>query len=200
MIEHNNFKQGSLEWLSFKLGKIGGTRLKDIYKSENLTLVDEIIAELGSGEIEQSYVTAAMQRGTDLEPYVRDLFQELHRIVIDEVGICQHDSLPYLVCSPDGFSQDRTIGIEIKCPNTKSHVKTIRQGAIPNEYTYQVINYFLVNEKCEKVYFISFDDRYKPKPYFEIVANRSDYNLETEITCLKNFWQKVEKYLKIVNK
>jgi hypothetical protein len=57
MIEHNNFKQGSLEWLSFKLGKIGGSRLKDIYKSDNLTLVDEIIAELGSGEIEESYVT-----------------------------------------------------------------------------------------------------------------------------------------------
>lgn len=200
MIEYNNFEQGSQEWLSFRLGKIGGSRLKDVFKSDNLTLVDEIIAELGSGEIEESYVSAAMQRGTNLEPYVRDMFQELHRIVIDEVGICQHDTMPFLVCSPDGFSDDRKIGIEIKCPSTKEHVKTIRQNVIPAQYRYQVENYFIVNEKCEKVYFITFDDRYKPKPYFEIVVYRDQAAIDGTIKQIQKFWEKVEKYKELVNK
>jgi putative phage-type endonuclease len=202
MKELNNHKQGSIEWHEAKLGKVGGTRLKKVFGSTSLDLIDELIAEIGSGESEDVYVNAAMQRGKDLEPVARKAFTALRNVKIDEIGLCISDEFPNNVCSPDGFSKDRAIGIEIKCPSTKKHVQTIRQNQIPNEYKYQVLNYFLVNEKCETVYFISFDTRYSPKPYFEVKLNRADCEgeLETIRQELIKFWAKFDKYLKLVNK
>jgi hypothetical protein len=196
MIEHKQFDQQSAAWLEAKLGKIGGTRLKQVFSTNNLDLVDELIAELGSGLHPENFVTAAMQRGIDLEPTVRRMFARLHDIEIEEIGLCESDVMPFLVCSPDGFSKDRTIGVEIKCPSTKQHVKTIRQRQVPAEYRYQVLNYFLVNERCEVMYFVSFDDRYRPLPYFELRMERKD--IEPELTAarveLVKFWAKFENY------
>lgn len=196
MKEFNEFYQGSQEWLNAKLGKIGGSKLKKVFAANNLDLIDELLAEVGSGLQEEVFFNSAMKRGVEIEPIARDLFSEIHDIEIDEIGLCVSDEFPNNVCSPDGFSEDRKIGIEIKCPSTKKHVQYIRQGGVPNDYKYQVLNYFLINEKCEKVYFISYDDRYRPKPYFEVLVNRCDVEHElTEIrTQLAKFWTKFDKY------
>jgi hypothetical protein len=200
MIEYREFDQQSAAWLEAKLGKIGGTRLKQVFSANNLDLVDELIAEQGSGLHPENFVTPAMQRGIDLEPTVRKMFVRLHNVEIEEIGLCQSDEFPYLVCSPDGFSKCRTIGIEIKCPSTKNHVKTIRQRTVSAEYRYQVLNYFLVNERCDVMYYISFDDRYKPLPYFELRLERKD--IEPELTAarmeLVKFWDKFMKYQNII--
>jgi hypothetical protein len=200
MIEYKQFDQQSAKWLEAKLGKIGGTRLKQVFSTNNLDLVDELIAELGSGMHPENFVTAAMQRGIDLEPTVRRIFARLHDLEVEEIGLCQSEEFEFLVCSPDGFSKDRTIGVEIKCPSTKQHVKTIRQRIVPAEYRYQVLNYFLVNEKCQTMYFVSFDDRYKPLPYFELRLLRSD--IEPELVAaraeIEKFWIKFSNYLKAV--
>ena len=34
-------EQGSIEWLKMRLGKVTGTRLKNVFKTDNLTLIDE---------------------------------------------------------------------------------------------------------------------------------------------------------------
>lgn len=198
MKEYNEFMQGSGEWLHAKIGKIGGTGLKKVFSASFLDLIDELISQIGSNSHEENYITTAMQRGIDLEPYVRDLFQKLNQIEIDQIGLCQSDEFNYLVCSPDGFSKCRTIGIEIKCPSTKNHVKYIRMNKLPGDYNWQVINYFLVNEKCEKMYFISFDDRYKPKPYWQKTITREEIEpmlIEARIK-LPIFWEKLESYRK----
>lgn len=197
MKELNEFDQQSAAWLHAKLGKIGGTRLKQVFASNNLDLVDELISEIGSGLTSENFVTAAMQRGIDLEPQVLKMFSKLHSVELDQPGLCISNQRGYLVCSPDGFSKDRTIGVEVKCPNTKQHVRYIRTNSIPAEYFYQVMNYFLVNERCQVVYFVTFDDRYKPRPYFEVKVMRADIAdriIECEI-ALDKFWVKFTKYL-----
>lgn len=200
MIELNEFDQQSAAWLIAKLGKIGGTRLKQVFSTNNLDLVDELIAEMGSGITEETYVTAAMQRGIDLEPHVLKMFAKLYNAELEQPGLCVSDAMPYLVCSPDAFTKCREIGVEVKCPSTKKHVQYIRQGTLPAEYKWQVVNYFLVNEKCKFVYFISFDDRYKPRPYFEILVSRADVHdlIDQALVALPKFWEKVEKYRGVV--
>jgi putative phage-type endonuclease len=200
MIEYNDFDQGSAEWLQFRIGKIGGSNCKDVFKANNLDLIDNIIAEIGSNLTDSTFVTYDMQRGKDLEPTVRRYFTAIHGIEVEEIAICQSDKYEWLTCSPDGFSKDRKIGIEIKCSKTKKHVQYIRMGVLPTEYKHQVFNYFLVNQKLETMYFISFDDRYKPKPYFEVKIDREDIlnELEEMEAELVKFWAKLEKYKKIV--
>lgn len=191
-----NVEQGSKEWLKMRLGKITGTRLKEVFKSDNLSLIDEMIAEIDSEEIEENYVSKEMQRGKDLEPLVRNIYSQVKSINIDEVGFCLSESDDYSALSPDGFTQDRKGAIEIKIPSTKTHVKYIRQNQIPNEYKYQVYQYFLVNEKLEWLDFISFDERFKSMQMFIKRVNREEIKEELEKTRieLNKFITKFEKY------
>lgn len=157
-------EQGTREWLEVRKGKITGTRLKDVLKTDNLPLIYELIAELGSDEIEETFVNKAMQRGKDCEPIAISLYQHMTGVVIDSVGFCVSEENDMLALSPDGFTADRTGAIEVKSPNTSTHVKYILGDKIPSEYLPQVMTYFLVNTKLEYLDFISFDDRYKPNP------------------------------------
>lgn len=167
-------EQGTQEWLKMRLGKVTGTRLKNVYKTDYLNLIDELIAEVISEEVEVSFVNSSMQRGKDLEPIVREIYQQVKEIEIEEIGFCLSDEIDILAYSPDGFTKDRKGGIEIKCPNTKTHVKYIRQNKLPSEYESQVLCAFLVNKSLEWMDFISFDDRFKVKPMFIIRVERKD--------------------------
>lgn len=193
-------EQGSQEWLKMRLGKITGTRLKEVFKSDNLSLVDELTAEIISEVIEENFVNHAMQRGKDLEPIVRDLYTQVTGIEIEEIGFCLSEENDFLALSPDGFTPDRKGAIEIKCPSTKIHVKYIRQDQLPNEYKYQVYNYFLVNQDLEYLDFVSFDDRFKIKPMYvkritreEIQTELYHTNAELEKFCTKflKYYEKI---------
>ena len=157
-------EQGTREWLEARKGKITGTRLKDVLKADNLPAIYELIAELGSDEIEETFTTKAMERGKNCEPIAISLYQHMTGVVIDSVGFCISEDNEMLALSPDGFTADRTGAVEVKSPNTATHVKYILGDRIPSEYLAQVMNYFLVNTKLDWLDFISFDDRYRPKP------------------------------------
>lgn len=199
MIEYNDLEQGSLRWLNLRLGKVTGTKLKNVFKSDYLSFIDELIAEVVTEEAPEVFTTPAMQRGVDLEPYIRKTFERVNGIEVEEVGFCISEDKEYLGLSPDGFTKDRKTALEIKAPTTKTHIKYIRRGTIPSEYKYQVLNYFLVNQELEVLYFVSFDDRFKPKPYFQIKVTREELaeDLEQAEEKLAKFWAK---YLEIYKK
>lgn len=195
-------EQGSPEWHKLRAGKITGTRLDKVYKADNLSLVDELISEMVTGTTEEGVTTKAMQNGKDTEPVVRLIYQEVRGINIEEVGFCLAEWNDYLALSPDGFTFDRIGGIEIKCPIPKTHVKYIRQNQIPNEYKYQVFNYFLVNTKLEWIDFISYCETFTERPMWIKRVYRKD--IENELTEARNelikFTLKIEKYYKqIIN-
>jgi hypothetical protein len=115
---------------------------------------------------------------------------------LEQVGFCTHDRLEYLAMSPDRLTPDRTGGIEVKCPSTKTHIRTIRMGGLPNDYKYQVYQYFLVNEKLQWLDFVSYDPRFTPRPLYIHRIERNDIidelnTLEAEVV---KFWAKFEKY------
>lgn len=193
-------EQGTPKWLKMRLGKITGTRLKEVFKSDNLPLIDEMIAEIDSEEIEENYVNQSMQRGKDLEQVVKAIYEQVKDIEIDEVGFCLSEENDYLALSPDGFTKDRLGAIEIKCPSTKVHVKYIRMNKIPSEYLYQVYCYFLINQKLEWLDFISYDDRFNSRPMWIKRVKREE--IENELILanieIEKFIVKFEKYYKQV--
>lgn len=203
MKKYTEFDQQSGEWLRMKLGKIGGTAAKKLMGTSDLDLVDELIAEIGSGMHEATYTTPAMQRGIDLEPTVRKLFRKMHpELDIEEVGLLVSSENEGHCCSPDGLSKDDTVALEIKCPGTKTHVKYIRMGGIMTDYKWQCVNYFFVNPKLERLFCISFDDRYKPKPYQEFIVRREDVAAELAEFSARSekFWKKLLEYKSKIDK
>lgn len=199
MIIHKDINQGSLEWLQLRLGKITGSRIKEAMAKDNLSLVDKLIAESVTDEVEESYVSREMQRGKDLEPIAKAYYAKMTNQKIEEVGFISSEKYDWLGFSPDGLikKQRKYIkGIEIKCPSTHTHIRYIRQNQLPNEHKYQVFGLFLIAQDVEEVDFISYDDRFSIKPLHIVTIKRSE--VETELleleTALIKFNEKFKKY------
>ena len=58
-----NLEQRTEDWFKIRQGSIGGTRAKKVVSSTNTSLMYELIAERGTGMIQDSFVSEAMQRG-----------------------------------------------------------------------------------------------------------------------------------------
>lgn len=195
MITHN-VEQGSYEWHQLRLGKITSTRLKKVLSKDNLSLVDELIAEEETGlSDDDGFVSEEMQRGIDLEPLAIQEYESITGNTVTRYGFLQSEELPILCQSPDGYVGTEG-AVEVKCPKTKTHIKYIRQGKIPNDYKEQVWCYFMVNPDLQWLDFISYDPRLTKKPIWVLRVNREDVqdDLNTAWEALLSF---NEKYIRL---
>lgn len=193
-------KQGTTEWLRLRLGKITGTRLENVFKSNNLTLVDELIAEIETEIVDDTFQSKSMYEGKENEPYARMIYERVKGYKIDEVGFCLAEWNDYLALSPDGFTQDRKGGVEIKCPKAKTHVQYIRMNVWPNDYKYQKCTYFLVNEQLDWMDFVSYNPHFKVRPMYikRVYRHEIEAELEEAKAGLIKFTEKLGKYYKQV--
>jgi len=135
-------EQGTQEWLEARLGCPSGSGFSKLITASGTpsssaeSYINDLIAELITGESTPFHVTEWMQRGTELEPFARMNYELETDREVTEVGFCMHDILRCGV-SPDGLVGDG--GIEIKCPKPSTHVKYLRKGTLPSEYKAQVM-------------------------------------------------------------
>lgn len=195
-----NVEQRTREWFEMRLGVITGSRCKNVFRSNNLSFIDELIAERLSGDIVESPTTQAMMHGILMEPVALDAYKQKTGNDAREVGFCIHDNLDYLAISPDALVYENGTpigGVEIKCPSTKKHIEYIRQGKVPAEYISQVMHYFIVVDSLEWVDFVSFDPRIQ-KNLFIFRVNRNDPQIEMDLEMRKQsylkFWDKLQTY------
>ena len=144
MIIHN-FEQGSEAWFNVRLGRFTGTRMKKLQSAKSTASYQDVIAnvaaEIVTGEKEETYCDANMQRGIDMEPEAAQCYSELFDIKLQEVGFCEPDEdIEYH--DYVGVSPDRLIytdgGLEIKCPKANTYFKYIEKKILPTEYKWQV--------------------------------------------------------------
>lgn len=164
------------EWLNFRKGKITGSRLKDIiskrqgtgYKLGFYELIAERIAtEPESGE-------SPMDRGTRLEPEARAKFAKKFKKKVDgSLVLWMRDDNESIALSPDGIISD-TEAVEIKCLSSARHIEAWLTQEIPDEYEYQVIQYFIVCEKLKTLHFAFYDPRIPAKDFFVIKVERKN--------------------------
>lgn len=195
-----NVEQRTKEWFEMRLGVITGSRCANVFKSNNLTFVDELIAERLSGEIVESPTTGAMMHGIMMEPIALDAYKERTGNDAREIGFVIHDRHDWLAISPDALVYENDVpigGVEIKCPSTKKHVEYIRQGKVPAQYKSQVMHYMIVIETLQWVDFVSFDPRIQ-KNLFIFRVNRNDPQVEMDLEMRKQsylkFWDKLQTY------
>ena len=166
-----DLEQGSVDWHITRRGKVGGSSSKGLFvKSDTLLL--EIVYEQTEpyDEFEETYVSAEMIRGIEMESEARNKLKEYTGICFIECGWIQSD-IDLLGISPDGITEDLKHACEIKCPGGKKQVETAINNQIPLDNLHQCIHYFTVNDILETLTFLS----YRPesiKPMVVITLNR----------------------------
>lgn len=132
--------QNSEAWYKLKAGMISGTRFSKVMAGDSTAtykdLITDLAGEIITGEVEETYTNAVMERGKELEPQARALYTELIGEV-REAGFCLMDGQEdWIGVSPDGLT-DKGI-IEIKCPIRKTHLNYIETDKLPSVYKWQV--------------------------------------------------------------
>ena len=156
--------QGSDEWIAARLGKVTASRMADLmartktgYSASRANYMAELICERLTGSQADRFTNAAMQWGTDTEPQARAAYEFLTGNDVQEVGFVDHPSISMAGASPDGLVGDDGL-LEIKCPNTATHIDTILSGSVPDKYRKQMLWQMACTGRawCD---FVSFDPR-----------------------------------------
>lgn len=136
--------QGSTEWFYQRLGKVTASRVADVIaktKSGYSTSRDNYMAQLVVERLTftktESYTNAAMQWGTDTEPFARAAYEAAQGVMVEEVGFVRHPTIEWAGASPDGLVGDDGC-IEIKCPNTLTMIETLLSQKVPGKYFTQM--------------------------------------------------------------
>ncbi len=175
MVNHKEIKQGTIEWHEMKWRKIGGTLSKGLFIERDTLFLDLLSQHLEEFEPSEGFENEAMQRGKELEPYALEYISSYTGINFQTTGWLQSKH-KLLGISPDGLSECETIAAEIKCLSRKEHTKLLIEKELPKDKLCQIIHYFTVNPKLEKLYFISFRPE-SIKPYIEVFTKESKIDL-----------------------
>ncbi|ECE0568957.1 TPA: lambda exonuclease family protein [Salmonella enterica subsp. enterica serovar Aberdeen] len=171
-------EQRSPEWFAARCGKVTASRLYDVmtraksgYAASRQNYMAELICQRLTGKLEEGFTNAAMMRGTELEPVAREMYAlNEFDAVISEVGLIDHPTIAGFAASPDGLVNDDGL-IEIKCPNTWTHLQTLKTGTPKRQYLLQMHAQMMCTGRkwCD---FVSFDDRLPPElAYFKTRIN-----------------------------
>ena len=179
-------------WFSERLGKVTASRVADLMATtksgaaaSRTNYMMELLCQRLTGNREEGYINAAMQRGTDLEPFARIAYEANEGCDVTEVGFVLHPTIEHFGCSPDGLIGDDGL-IEIKCPNTAQHVEFLRTGKPDGKYIKQMMAQMSCTGRkwCD---FVSYDDRMpEPLQYKRVRVERDDnliLIMETEIVA-----------------
>jgi putative phage-type endonuclease len=121
----------------------------------------QLIAERLTGTVVESYTNGAMQWGTEKEPEARMAYADTVIETVTECGFIDHPRIEMTGASPDGLVGDDGL-LELKCPNTATHIETLLGGKIPEKYVTQILWQIACAERdwCD---FVSYDPRLPPE-------------------------------------
>ena len=142
MIIHD-VEQGSEAWHKLRIGRPTASKFGEIISPKKLQpsasaekYMHQLLAEWIIGQPCNMVSNKFMERGTELEPEARKLYELLHHNV-DQIGFCTTDD-GLVGCSPDGLI-GKDGGLEIKCPMAPTHVKYLLDPAkLYEDYKLQV--------------------------------------------------------------
>ncbi len=134
-------EQRTPEWFAERLGKVTASKVGDVMMAKTTAGYQnyraQLICERLTGEATETFVSAAMQHGTDTEPQARAFYELESGVTVQEVGFVAHPTIEMTGASPDGLVGDDGL-VEIKCPQPATHIKTLTGAAIDKRYLLQM--------------------------------------------------------------
>lgn len=156
--------QRTPEWFQQRCGKVTASRVADIlaktktgYSASRQNYAAQLVAERLTGTPAESFTNSAMQWGTDTEPAARAAYETATGHFVTEVGFIPHPDIEFAGASPDGLVGDDGL-VEIKCPNTATHIDYLLNRKIPSKYEAQMAWQIICTGRqwCD---WVSFDPR-----------------------------------------
>lgn len=174
-------EQRSAEWFSARLGRLTGSRAKDmlatIKSGEAAARRDyrtQLVCERLTGQIqEDGFVNAVMERGIELEPVAFAAYEGITGNLVQRSGFLAHTA-HMAGCSLDGHIGDYEGILELKCPKSATHLRYLRDGGVPSDHLPQVLHNLWISGAawCD---FVSFDDRFPENlQLFRVRIERDD--------------------------
>ena len=200
MIIHKDIEQRSLEWHKLRASKFTGSDFYIVMGKKGITRTNLILkkaCERLNGYIEEeTYTNKDMQRGVELEPKARLLYELKTNNKVEEIAFCELDD--YTGCSPDGLIGDDGI-VEIKCPKNTTYLERCITEEIPQEYIIQMqFNMYILNRKwCD---FVNYNEDFKDKPILIQRVARDEELIEEIKAKLEEAKQEVNEIIKKFNK
>lgn len=156
--------QGTEEWLAARLGKVTASRMDDVmartktgYGASRANYMAALIVERLTSKVAESYTNAAMAWGTENEPAARAAYEFVTELEVVETGFVLHPTITESGASPDGLVGVDGL-VEIKCPNSATHIETLLTKTIPGKYQKQMLWQMVCTGRvwCD---YVSFDPR-----------------------------------------
>ena len=138
-------EQRTAEWHQIRCGKVTASPIANVTALKRdgkptkarEDYMAEIIAEQLTGDIAEHFVSRPMQWGIEMEPEARSAYELAHDLFTEEIGFVQHPRIEMAGASPDGLVGEDGL-VEIKCPNTSTHIKTLIRRAADPQYIPQM--------------------------------------------------------------
>lgn len=157
--------QRSAEWYAERCGSLGASQLADAlaktksgWGASRANLRAKLVVERLTGQQEEGFIrSAAMQWGVDKEEEARIAYSFMTGHDVTEVGLYKHPTIIGTHASPDGLVGDDGC-IEIKCPNSATHIETLKSNLVAHKYLLQMQWQMRCADRqwCD---FVSFDPR-----------------------------------------
>jgi len=188
-----NLEQGSDEWKQARLGHVTASNMAEVMSKGKGTAEAvgrykykvRLVAERLTMTAGESYSNAAMQWGIEQEQFACIAYEAQKETFVDKIGFVLHPDIKWL-----GVSPDRIVGheglIEVKCPNTTTHLDYLFDNKVPAEYYKQIQCQLWVTGRqwCD---FVSYDPRLPKRNQLLIVRTERDESLikEMEVQTLQ---------------
>jgi putative phage-type endonuclease len=159
-----DFEQGTPEWHAYRCGKVTASRVADViaktktgWGASRSNYAAQLVVERLTGTVAESYSNDAMRWGTETEPRARLVYAMMHDAEVKQCGLIQHPTIALSCASPDGLIGDDGL-VEIKCPNSATHIETLLSEKIPDKYVVQMLWQMACSGRswCD---YVSFDPR-----------------------------------------
>jgi putative phage-type endonuclease len=156
-------EQRTEEWFAARLGKVTASRVADVLakiksgeSASRKNYKMELVVQRLTNKQGESFTNAAMEWGTEQEPFARMAYEAHTGTFVKEEGFVDHPTIEGFGCSPDGIVGEGLI--EIKCPNTANHIETVLENKVPSKYIPQMQAQMACTgaKWCD---FVSFDPR-----------------------------------------
>lgn len=170
-------EQRTEEWFQARLGKVTASRVSEVcaktkagWGASRASYMAQLVAERLTGRPADAYTSAAMQWGTEAEPHARAAYEFFSGLDVAEIGFVPHPCIADSGASPDGLVGTDGL-VEIKCPNTATHISSLLGGSIDRKYAYQMQWQMACTGRawCD---FVSFDPRLPPE--IQVFSRRVD--------------------------
>lgn len=141
-----DFPQGSAEWFAARAGKVTASRIADVLakgrsgapSATRAAYMGELIAETLTGQPANAFQgNADTDRGIELEPQARAVYEIAKGAMVSSVGLVIHPRIERSGASPDGLADADGL-LEIKCPRTHTHIEYLLGGSAPAKYVPQM--------------------------------------------------------------